>query len=208
MAIQTGLEGKPWYVGLVVGALLAGALFAVGHFFYPNFKEQRAHIQTQDEKLGELQRKIQEGRAASRQLEQFRAEVLVLQTELDSLLRILPSRRNTADLLRRIRDLTQQGDFNLLRFTPAGFDDKDTFYSEWPIAISLEGGYHNLAEFFDRISRFSRIINIQDLKIAAVRSASANRTISASFSAVTFVYREEAEEPAEGDQAAAAGGNL
>ena len=67
-------------------------------------------------------------------LPQFREEVGRLQLELDKLLRILPSRRNTEDLLRRIRRLTEQGDFDLLRFTPSGLSRRD-FYSVWPIAI-------------------------------------------------------------------------
>ena len=43
---------------------------------------------------------------------------LLFELELDKLLRILPSRRNTEDLLRRLRTLTEQGDFSLLSFVP------------------------------------------------------------------------------------------
>ena len=92
-------------------------------------------------------------------------------------------------LLRRIRALTEQGDFNLLRFTPGNFNDRD-FYSEWPIGITLQGTYHNLAMFYDRISRFSRIINVENLRISALRSARSTHTITADFIAKTFVYKE------------------
>ena len=104
-------------------------------------------------------------------------------------LRILPARRNTPELLRRIRQLTEQGSFDLLRFTPGNFTDRD-FYSEWPIAIRLNGSYHNLALFFDRVGRFSRIINIENLKIATLPRSLKGQTISATFIAKTFVYRE------------------
>ena len=40
------------------------------------------------------------------------------QRTLDKLLRILPVRRNTPDLMRRIRSLAEQGDFSLKRFNP------------------------------------------------------------------------------------------
>ena len=125
---------------------------------------------------------------------QFREEVGRLQLELDKLLRILPSRRNTEDLLRRIRRLTEQGDFDLLRFTPRGLSKRD-FYSVWPIAISINGKYHNLALFFDRIRRFSRIINVDALRINAVRNEP-NKTIRATFTATTFVYDDAASEEA------------
>lgn len=187
MAIQTGLEGKPWYYGAAIG-LLVGAV-AVGVGYYLVFTKQYDEISRKERKLAELQVKIQEGRAAKQKLPQFREEVRRLELELDKLLRILPSRRNTPELLRRIRQLTEQGNFDLLKFTPGNFVDRD-FYSEWPITIRLNGSYHNLALFFDRVSRFSRIINIENLKVAALRPNPKGHTINASFVAKTFVYKE------------------
>jgi type IV pilus assembly protein PilO len=188
MAIETGLEGKPWYVGALVG-LLAGAAIYIGvHFLM--LKPMKADLARKDAKLAELQTKIQEGRAARAKLPQFREEVAQLEMELDKLLRILPSRRNTGELLRRIREIAEQGDFNLISFTPGGYADRD-FYSEWPIKIRLQGTYHNLAIFFDRVSRLPRIVNIQDLKIGTIRRAQqTDHTIDASFTARTFVYKE------------------
>jgi len=187
MAIQTGLEGKPWYYGAAIG-LLVGAV-AVGVGYYLVFTKQYQEISRKERKLAELQVKIQEGRAAKQKLPQFREEVRRLELELDKLLRILPSRRNTPELLRRIRQLTEQGNFDLLKFTPGNFVDRD-FYSEWPITIRLNGSYHNLALFFDRVSRFSRIINIENLKVAALKTNAKGHTINASFVAKTFVYKE------------------
>ncbi|MDH3404011.1 MAG: type 4a pilus biogenesis protein PilO [Acidobacteriota bacterium] len=182
---RTGLEGKPWYMGVALGLAVAAIIYGGVHYF--SLKGQRAELARQESRLGELQRKIQEGRAAQAALPRFREEVRQLELELDQLLRILPARRNTQELLRRIRALTEQGDFNLLRFTPGGEIDRD-FYSEWPITISLTGTYHNLALLFDRVSRFSRIINIEGLKLDG-RNAG-NHTLSASFRAKTFIYKD------------------
>jgi Tfp pilus assembly protein PilO len=192
MAFQTGLEGKPWYVGAAVGLFLGAAIVGTGYYvaLTPKYEE----ISRQDRMLAELQVKIQEGRAAKQKLPQFREEVRRLELELDKLLRILPSRRNTPELLRRIRQLTEQGAFDLLRFTPGNFIDRD-FYSEWPITIRLNGSYHNLALFFDRVSRFSRIINIENLKVSALQKSLKGHTISASFVAKTFIYKDPADQP-------------
>lgn len=188
MPIQTGLEGKPWYYGAITGVIVAVVLFLLGNVLF--FKPQQQQIQAQEQRLGQLQTKIQEGRAAKLRLPQFRAEVERLQLDLDKLLRILPVRRNTPDLLRRIRSLTEQGNFDLLRFTPGNFVPKD-FYYEWPIHIALNGAYHNLALFFDRIRRFSRIINIENLTISALNRAGSIYTIGATFTAKTFIYKEQ-----------------
>ena len=187
MAIQTGLEGKPWYFGAITGAALAAVLVAASWYLFvtPRNKE----IAAKTKQLDSLQGQINEGRAAKQKLPQFREEVRRLELELEKLLRILPARRNTPELLRRIRQLTEQGSFDLLRFTPGNFVDRD-FYSEWPINIKLNGSYHNLALFFDRVGRFSRIVNIENLKIAAIPNSPKGHTINASFTAKTFIYRE------------------
>jgi type IV pilus assembly protein PilO len=187
MAMQTGLEGKPWYYGVAAGVVVAAAIVAAVWYFM--IEPKNKEIAEKERQLAGLQVKIQEGRAAKQKLPQFREEVRRLELELDKLLRILPARRNTPELLRRIRQLTEQGNFDLLRFTPGNFIDKD-FYSEWPIAIRLNGTYHNLALFFDRVGRFSRIINIENLAVTATPNSAKGHSISASFTAKTFVYRE------------------
>ena len=187
MAMQTGLEGKPWWQGVAVGVLVGGVI--LGGFYYLKAQKQYEQLARMDRKLTDLQSQIQKGRAAKEKLPQFREEVRRAELELDKLLRILPARRNTPELLRRLRQLTEQGDFDLLRFTPGNFIDRG-FYSEWPITVSLNGTYHNLAMFFDRIGRFSRIINIDNLRVNALRSNPRGHTLSANFIARTFIYKE------------------
>lgn len=193
MEFRTGLEDKPWWASALLGLVLAVAIYMAGNHYL--LKPRQETLVQLDGQLSELQAKIQEGRAAKAQLPQFRQEVQRLELELDKLLRVLPARRNTPELLRRIRDLTEQGDFDLKRFTPGNFIDQE-FYSEWPIAVSLDGTYHNLALLFDRVSRFSRIINIEGLRVNATRGRDAgSHTISANFTAKTFVYKEPEPEP-------------
>jgi len=185
--MQTGLEGKPYYYGLVVALLAGGVLFWLAHQM--KFEGMNTEIRSQESRLTDLQAQLTKGRIAKQKLPQFREEVRRLEGELDKLLRVLPARRNTPELLRRIRALTEQGDFTIRRIQPGGFIDRD-FFSEWPITISLDGGYHNLALFFDRISRFSRIINIDNLSVTAARSNAGSHAISAKFQAKTFIYKE------------------
>ncbi len=197
--MKTGFEGKPWYVGLGLGLVLGGLAFFIGMKLMQGKVDDYDRLEGQ---LQSLQTKIQEGRAARQELPKFREEVRQLELELDKLLRILPARRNTPDLMRRIRSLAEQGDFSLRRFNPGILSDKE-FYSEWPIGVNVEGSYHNLALFFDRISRFSRIINIEDMEITALPPKPGARTIAAAFTAKTFVYKEEEPETKEGDKTAA-----
>ncbi|HEX4496689.1 MAG TPA: type 4a pilus biogenesis protein PilO [Thermoanaerobaculia bacterium] len=205
MALKTGLEGKPWYFGLGAGLFVGLLLFAVG--YWRALQPMRDDYDSLERRLSELQNKLQEGRAAKQELPKFREEVRQLELELDKLLRILPARRNTPDLMRRIRSLAEQGDFTLKRFNPGTLTDKE-FFSEWPIEVDLDGSYHNLALLFDRVSRFSRIINIEDLTVQALPAVKSTkdpnaanpRTITARFIARTFVYKEPSPEDAANDK--------
>jgi type IV pilus assembly protein PilO len=185
VAIETGLEGKPWYYGLIVGVLVAVGLFWGAHYLF--FGPMKNEIQSLQGRLDDLQTKIQEGRSAQARLPQFREQVRRLELELDKLLRILPARLNTQEILRNVRTLAEQGDFDLKEFEPGALVDQD-FYQEWPIRIRMEGQYHNLAVFFDKIRRYPRIFNIENLEISNRREQGTAHTLTGSFTAKTFVY--------------------
>jgi len=187
MALELKLEEKKWYAALGIGLAIGIVLAAAGHYFW--IRGINDDIARQRGQLRGLQDEISKGRAAERKLSQFREEVKRLELELGKLLQILPSSRNTEELIKRIETLTRQGDFTLKKFTPGEPSNKD-FYAEYPIDISLDGTYHNLALFFDRMSRFSRIINVEALKIAAL-STSPGKSITAQFTAKTFIYTGE-----------------
>jgi len=92
--VQTGLEGKPWYFGALIGLGVAIGLYLAGNSWILKPREER--IARLEDRRATLQAKIQEGRAAQAQLPRFREEVRRLELELDRLMRILPARRNTA----------------------------------------------------------------------------------------------------------------
>jgi Tfp pilus assembly protein PilO len=184
MALELKLEEKKWTYALGVGLFIGFVIAASVHYFW--FRNINAEIRNKRSELEQLQAEIEKGRAAERKLAQFREEVKRLELELSKLLQILPSKRNTEELIKRIEALTRQGDFTLKKFTPGEFVPKE-FYSEWPIDISVDGTYHNLALFFDRMSRFSRIINVEDMRIGALDNVP-GKSIAANFVAKTFIY--------------------
>lgn len=180
------LETRPWYVALIVGLLLGAGLIWASETYW--LKGIRQAIDKQTVELDGLKQKIREGKAAEARLPQFREEAERLETELQRLLRILPTARQTDEIIKKIKSLTERGSFRFVSFQPQGFVDKD-FYLEWPINVQLEGTYHELALFFDRLSRFSRIINVDTLTISATRG-SGPYTINANFTMKTFIYKE------------------
>ena len=184
MALELKLEEKKWGFAVGVGLAIGIALAAAVHYAW--FRNINADIKNKRAELEQLQQEIEKGRAAERKLAQFREEVKRLELELSKLLQILPSKRNTEELIKRIETLTRQGDFTLKTFKPGDFVQKD-FYAEWPITVSIDGTYHNLALFFDRMSRFSRIINVEDLRVTTLDNVP-GKSIQSNFVAKTFIY--------------------
>ncbi len=199
------LDDKPWYWGFGIGAVLAIALIVATHIYL--VKPVKEKILEAEGQIAELDKKIEQGRAAERKLPQFRAEVARLQLELDKLRRILPSTRNTEEIIKKLKSLVDQGDFNLrsLTFPRLGSPREGDPYAEWPISVAVEGRYHNLAILFNRLGNFSRIINVETIDIGALGSQF-DKTISASFVAKTFVYVESDAEKAQATAGKPGGG--
>jgi type IV pilus assembly protein PilO len=188
------LDDKPWWMGLIVGLVLAaGAVYAADYLFVKDIKSK---IVTAEGQIAELDQKISKGRAAERKLPQFREEVKRLELELGKLRRILPSTRNTEEIIKKIKQLVDQGDFTLrkLTFPPLSAPSNDP-YSEWPISVSVDGRYHDLAILFNKLGNFSRIMNVEQIGIRALGNQD-TKTVASDFVAKTFVYVEpEGEEP-------------
>ena len=185
MAIELKFEEKPWWVAAIWGVVLGGIFSLAAEYGYPNFQQKRKDIDAAKAQLTSLTAEIEKGRAAERKLSQFREEVKKLELELQKLLQVLPPERDTEDLIKKVEALVHQGDFNLLTFRTNEPIPRD-FYKEYPFNISLNGTYHNLALFFSRMSNFSRIINVEDLRVRGI--AAPGKTIGATFVAKTFIY--------------------
>lgn len=191
MALQLDLKGKPWYYGAIIGAILMGAIIAAAVYFVVNPQQQK--IVVLEKKLQELQAKVAEGQSAAAQLPKFQEEIAKLEKELGKLVQVLPTRKETHVILKKIKSLADAGDFAFKSFTPsASLQDKD-FYYQWPITVQLVGNYHNLATFFDRLRNFPRIINVGDMDLRADKKQKANSTLQAKFQILTYVYKEPTE---------------
>lgn len=186
MAID--LNEKPWWVALTVGLVLGIALFVVLQMYV--FKPIEEDCEKAEIKIQELEREIEKGLAAKADLPRLEEDIRNYELDLDRLRRILPTKRETDDLIKRLKHLTERGNFRLTRFTPGPIIDRE-FFNERPITVALDGTYHELGLFFDRLSGFSRIINVDDLVIVPIRGAgSGGYTIQATFTQRTFIYKE------------------
>ena len=192
------LDKLPWYGQ--VGLFVALGLALIGGFYWFYAVPAQAEMDTRQQKLDALRVTIAKGSATANQLNQFRQQVAELEARLESLKAVLPEQKDVADLLRRIETLARQSNLAIQGFKPAPSVTKQ-LHAEWPIALQLDGTYHNLAMFFDRVSKFSRIINVSNITIRAKEKPQPNSTISVVCVATTFVLLETAKPAAPGAKA-------
>ena len=182
--MNISLTKLPWYAQ--VGAFVALALVGCGIFFYYYEMPVRAEMAGRASQLVALRADITKGLETAKKLPEFKAQVTELETRLDSLKAVLPEEKDAADLLRRMQTVAAQANLTIKAFKPAPTVTKQ-LHAEWPIQLDLEGTYHNLAIFFDRVGKFTRIVNISGLDVKGNQKPSPNATIIASCIATTFV---------------------
>ena len=179
----------PWYGQ--IGAFVGLSLVLVGVFWYLVESPKQVELSAQTRQLSEIRGRITRGQALARQLPEFRKEVTTLEARLESLKPILPDERDAGDLLRRVQTLATQSNLQVRGFRPQAITTKE-MHAEWPIALQLEGNYHNLGLFLDRVSKFPRIINVGNLVMSAKQDATSSASMTINATATTFVFVEPA----------------
>jgi len=182
--MDISLTKLPWYAQ--IGAFVALALAGVGAFYSYYESPMRMDMATRQTQLDGLRADLDRGYATAKRLPEFRAQVTELEARLENLNAVLPDEKDAADLLRRLQIVAVQSNLTIKGFKPSPTVNKK-LHAEWPIALDLDGTYHNLATFFDRVGKFARIINISALDVRAKDRPEPNSTITASCVATTFV---------------------
>ena len=147
--MELSLTKLPWYGQ--IGAFLLLALAGIGAFVYYYQWPAEAEFESRRAQLVTIQKDISMGTATARKLPEFRAQVAELQGRLDNLKAVLPDEKDAADLLRRMQTVATQSNLTIKNFRPAATVTKQ-LHAEWPIDLELDGTYHNLALFFDRVA--------------------------------------------------------
>lgn len=160
-------------------------------FYFLFFKPKNAQLKTIKAERVKVEDEVNNLRAKKNVLNKIEAEMVVLNKTLTELEAIIPQKKETDDILSQIQQLASNSHLNIDKFIPKGEIDRNYYY-EWQISLELSGNYHNLATFFDRLSRSPRLFTIENFAIRSLPKQTAASTISATGIAKTYIFREEA----------------
>ena len=178
------MKHMSWYAYIIIAVVIFGAAFLL------YFKPQQAELNRIKDQRLKVEAEVAALQQKKMQLDKIETELASLTQTLKELETIIPLRKEIDVILRRVQQMAFDSRLDLIRFTPRGEINRE-FYSEWPIPMEIRGSYHNLASFFDRLSKFARIFNIENFTIKALNNQSDDLTISSTFTAKTYIFLEE-----------------
>jgi type IV pilus assembly protein PilO len=186
---------KQWGLVLAVAGLLSAALY----FTY--FKSQR---DANDSAQKSLDAKLQE----NRELEPYKTKLAEIDRQLASLQqqmeiekRIVPEEKEVDDFMKMLDAEANKAGIWLRRYTAQPVASKE-FYTEVPFEIELDGSYYSMMNFFDRVAKLERIVNVSNLLLANTKKGSeakakhtyqyaANESVVATCVATTFFSHDQ-----------------
>jgi len=182
------MKNMPWYGSAIVAVLI----FALAYVFY--FSPQNTKLQALRADRVKVENEVRDLKQKKKELDKIEAELVVMTAQLKGLETIIPHRKEQADILRQIQQLAYDARLDVTNFTQQKEVNQE-FYSEWPINVQINGTYHNLGTYFDRLSQFSRLFSVDKFSIKALARQTDLSTISANWTAKTYIFLEEPTAP-------------
>jgi len=175
---QTLITKLGIFVGLIL--IISGAYW---YFFWSPNNQQLSSLNTT---LQTKRKKLTELENIKKDLPKFIAENERLEKEFKIASLKLPKEEEIPALINSVYSDISASGLEPVVFAPKSQVNKD-IYAEIPIEMKVKGNYFELANFFDRISRLPRIVNVRDLNLKRSKDSNAkNILLDAEFSTVTF----------------------
>jgi type IV pilus assembly protein PilO len=134
-----------------------------------------------------LQRKLSEVRSVAANEQAVKDEIGVLQKKLGVALQQLPDSKELPVLLTDITSLGKNAGLDFKSFKP-DVEVQKAFYAEVPIDIEFTGHFHDVASFFDEVSKLPRIVNISELDMKIAKESSRDTTLDVKGKATTYRF--------------------
>ena len=170
MANFSELSGiKQWGVVLAGGALVTVALY------FTLFKSQSEKNASAQHALEDKIRENNELESYRPKLKQIEQQLAELKQQLEIEQRIVPDEKNIDQFITMMDGEAVKAGVELRRYKAEDVKSQQ-YYSEVPFILELDGPYYSVLNFFDRVSKLERIVNISNMLVAGMKNASAAKT--------------------------------
>lgn len=122
----------------------------------------------------------------------FEARLEALAAKLKQALKELPNDREIPGLLSEIDGLARKSGLDVRKFQPLP-EVMHEYYAEVPVQVIMDGGYHEIGIFFDRVSKMSRIVSVSDIDMGTPNQSGEEVSLTVSGKVVTYRFLSDAE---------------
>lgn len=168
-------------IGILI--LIVAVISAVYWYFFWSPKAEE--LQGAEARLHQVENKVREYEAIAAELPKFQKENERLNREFMLAARKLPKEKEIPALIDGVYSEISASNLDSIIFAPKGQVPRE-IYAEIPIEMEVIGSYYNIADFFDRISRLPRIVNVRDLQLTRNDIRGGEVILNAKFNVVTF----------------------
>jgi type IV pilus assembly protein PilO len=185
--------------------IYGGVLFLVVLVFYFLLISSAADSVAQLEaKQADLRKKIAEVEVHTVNRNLAKDRLNTLHESLKQAKRELPSSSEIPGLVKAISSTAKKSGLEVRKFQPLPEVRKE-YVAEIPVALEVAGSYHEVAMFFDQLSRMSRIVYVRDITMSDPEDKGSKVFLTVSGKAVTFRFLTDEEKAAEAEKAKAKG---
>jgi type IV pilus assembly protein PilO len=178
------------------GAVIAGGAIVTAALYFTVFKSQSDKNATAQHSLQEKVRENTELESYRPKLKDMERQLANLKQQLEIEARIVPDDKQVDTFIETVDSEAVKAGVELRRYTAKPVTSKE-YYSELPFDMELDGPYYSMLNFFDRVGKLERIVNISGLLIANTKDPSKakakhtyqyapNESVVATFTATTF----------------------
>jgi len=146
-------------------ALLAGAALITGGLYFTLFKSQREANAVAQQNLETKRRENAELEAYRPKLAEIERQLASLKQQLEIERKIVPDEKEVDGFMKMMDAEAMKAGIELRRYTAKPLASKD-FYTELPFEMELDGPYYSMLNFFDRVGKLERIVNVSGLLVA------------------------------------------
>src|SRR3974377_1753251 len=161
--------------GLGAGAL-AFVVVLVGFVvpFSPVAQERTAADQAVQART-KLNQEVTQLQVYKQRYGELKQQMDALNKQLDTLKTIVPEEKEVDEFIRQVQGAAASSNVQLRKLTSQPIVPNEYHY-EMPVEVQADGPYFNMLDFFSRLSRLSRIINVGDLQFDDPGGAGAKGT--------------------------------
>jgi|Deesub1362A_J573_1020465.scaffolds.fasta_scaffold01601_12 type IV pilus assembly protein PilO len=184
------IRTMPLYVQVLIAA--APSLVFILIFVFLIYMPKNKQIAMLQDNLIKVENEILRSETKIKRLDSLIAENRKLKKRLAELRRQLPEEKEVSVLLKQISELGLQSGLEILLWKPEPRRvEPEGLYVEIPVKVEVLTRYHSLGDFFSKISRLPRLVNIKDITLSTKGRGSKKMEeesglITAEFTALTF----------------------